>query len=121
VQQEAARLAASGWVGVELLCREQGQPYKVSMVIPDTPADKAGLRPGDVLVAMNGIAIPDCSQDTLGKINRDAKPGQSVTYTIKRDGVDREIALTLEPICADVLAKYLGERARDRATAEKGP
>ena len=47
------------------------------------------------------------------------KPGQSVTYTVKREGVDREITLTLAPMPADVMARWIGEHMKEHEAAER--
>ena len=55
-----AKLKARGWVGVELDKSEKKEgAYVVSMVNPDSPAMKAGIKTGDILVAMNGIPLGD--------------------------------------------------------------
>ena len=51
-------------------------------VISGSPADKAGLVQGDVIVDINGTAIT--SSDDLQKVIQNAKPGQSVTHHLLR-------------------------------------
>ncbi len=48
-------------------------------VVAGSPAAKAGLQQGDVIVNINGTAI--ASAEDLQKVIQDAKPGQSVTIT----------------------------------------
>ncbi len=48
-------------------------------VVPGSPADKAGLVQGDVIVNINGTDIT--SADQLAKVVQNAKPGQSVPIT----------------------------------------
>ena len=48
-------------------------------VVSGSPADKAGLVQGDVIVNINGTNI--ASSDDLQKVVMDAKPGQSVSIT----------------------------------------
>ncbi|WP_340557445.1 M50 family metallopeptidase [Streptomyces sp. GSL17-111] len=59
---------------------------------PPTPANAAGLLPGDRIVAYNGVAITEW--DELQRLIRDGS-GQ-VTITVERDGEQR--TLTAEPI-----------------------
>jgi S1-C subfamily serine protease len=88
-------------------------------VIPGSPAEKAGLQPGDVLYALNGVRIAQENYTALTKARKEWTPGQSVTYTIKREGVDREIALTLAPMPADVMARWIGEHMKEHEAAER--
>jgi putative serine protease PepD len=48
-------------------------------VVPGSPADKAGLKQGDVIVNINGTAIT--TAEDLQKVVQNAKPGQSVAIT----------------------------------------
>jgi len=107
IESLAARLKASGWVGVVLEREKPTDDFTVSTVIPDSPAEKAGIRPGDILVAINGVKVSEIKDERLSSTCKDRKPGDSVTYTIRRDDADRELNMTLAPMPAKVLARYL--------------
>ena len=107
VRRLGERLKASGWVGVELEFDEARGTHTIEKVLPGSPAETAGIRPGDVLVAINGVPLSGCGSRTLAEARKSWKPGGSVTYRLKRDGVDREITLTLGAMPADLLARYL--------------
>ncbi len=107
----------SGWVGVEL-DTEVPEGYAVTKVIPGSPAETAGIQAGDVLYALNGVRISDTNKEALAKVRKEWKPGQSVTYTIKRNGADREVTLTLAPMPADILAKWIGQHMIEHVTTE---
>jgi regulator of sigma E protease len=65
-------------------------------VLPGGSAYKAGLRPGDDIVAIDGRR--DVGYSVLRqKVNLSAA-GQKVVFTIKRPGVDKELTLAIEPI-----------------------
>ena len=68
---------------------------------------------------MNGVRLGKENGPALAKVRKEWKPGQSVTYTIKREGVDREIALTLAPMPADVMARWIGEHLKQHEAAER--
>ncbi len=112
----AAHMKDSGWVGVELEPSDMGG-YEVAKVVPGSPAEEAGIRAGDVLFAMNGIEIAEENEKALMEVKKDLAPGKSVDYTIKRDGYDRQVTVTLAPMPADVLARYVGQHMLDHATA----
>jgi hypothetical protein len=50
-------------------------------------------------------------------VKKELSPGKSVDYTIKRDGYDRQVTVTLAPMPADVLARYVGQHMLDHAAA----
>lgn len=114
----AAQMKNSGWIGVELDEDQATGAYKVTKVVPGSPAEASGIQPGDVLYALNGIRISEENHEALMKAKKEWKPGQSVTYTIKRDGTDRQVSLTLAPMPADVLARYIGTHMLEHATVE---
>jgi serine protease Do len=62
-------------------------------VTPDTAASRAGLRKGDVILAVNGTSVSDRNQLTL-KISQMA-PGSTVRLTIWRDGRTQDVNVTL--------------------------
>ena len=113
----AAHMQKSGWVGVELEKSDMGG-YQVAKVIPGSPAEEAGIRAGDVLFAMNGIELGDeNNKEAIMKVKKNLAPGKSVDYTIKRDGYDRQVTVTLAPMPADMLAQYVGQHMLDHASA----
>lgn len=62
-------------------------------VLPDSPAAKAGLRPNDVIVAVNGTKI-DQSHSLTALLSRQ-QPGDKIKLTILRDGKTAQVAVTL--------------------------
>lgn len=120
IDRMSASLKTTGWVGIEFddgVVTNGG--YKVVKVLQGSPAEKAGLQPGDVLYALNGVRIAQNSKEALAKARQEWKPGQSVTYSVKRAGVDREIRLTLAPMPADVMARWIGEHMKEHEAAER--
>jgi putative serine protease PepD len=66
-----------------------GQPP----LVPGGPAEKAGLEPGDVIIALDGEPVAG-SPELIVAI-RSKRPGDSVTLTVRRDGSEQEIRVTL--------------------------
>jgi len=63
-------------------------------VTPDSPADKAGLKEGDVVLELNGEKIS--AENTLIKIISKYNPGDEVTLKIMRGEEEIDLALTLD-------------------------
>jgi serine protease Do len=70
----------------------------IAQVTPDSPAQKAGLKQGDVIVKFNGEPI-DAIVPFRNKIAMTA-PGTSVELTIIRDGNEKVFPVTIEKIPA---------------------
>jgi putative serine protease PepD len=68
-------------------------PDGTEPVRPGGPADKAGLRPGDVITAIDGKRF-EGSRELIVAI-RSKRPGDTVTLTVRRSGRDRQVEVTL--------------------------
>lgn len=108
-------LKTTGWVGIEMETDEALGKYRLTRVVPGSPAEAAGLKPGDILFAMYGIEFSEANNEQLKAARKDWKPGQEVSYTIKRGGQDKEIKLTLAPMPADVMAQWIGRHMMEHA------
>jgi len=64
------------------------EPPEIDTVEPGSPADEAGLQPGDVLLRIDGVAL---DTEDGGRRFSDVRPGQSVEWTIRRDGEERTV------------------------------
>jgi serine protease Do len=65
----------------------------INTVAPGSPAEKAGLQPGDVIRSFNGVEINDSSD--LPPLVGALPPGTHSKLTVMRDGKPREFDLTL--------------------------
>jgi C-terminal processing protease CtpA/Prc len=114
----AAKMKTGGWVGIELERDETTGVMTVQRVVPGSPAEQAGFQVGDVLFAINGIEINEKNETALKTAKKDWKPGQNVSYTLKRDGRSVNANVTLASMPADVLAKFIGEHMLEHASTE---
>ena len=62
-------------------------------VLPDTPASDAGLRQGDIILAMDGNDLPNTGE--LSKYLMTRAPGEVVETNILRDGDEMALEITL--------------------------
>jgi carboxyl-terminal processing protease len=81
-----------GGLGLEVTA--DGGLIKVVSPIDDTPAAKAGLKAGDLIVALDGHTVEGLSlNDAVDKMR--GPPNSPIKLTIKREGVDKPIDVTL--------------------------
>jgi serine protease Do len=66
---------------------------KVRSVEKDSPADKAGLKEGDVVVRFDGEAVRSAGQ--LARLVRETPAGRSVPVEVTRDGARQTLTATL--------------------------
>ena len=114
------------YLGVMLqdIDRNLAEAYKLSkpegslitQVAPNSPASKAGMRAGDVILKFNGTPISRTS-DLLNYLNR-TSPNQSINLEVLRDDKPRVISATLTTSPDDTPAKSTGNST---TKAQKGP
>jgi serine protease Do len=92
-----------GWLGVmiqditpelaESFGIKQTKGVLVGDVVQDGPADKAGIKRGDVVTGINGKEVD--SAHTLSRLVASTSPNTQVTVQIIRDGKSKEIKATI--------------------------
>ena len=103
-----------GWIGVEV--QDITSPIAESFKLEDTrgaliagvlhggPADKAGVKPGDILVEVQGKPVADPA--SMLNLIAALSPGQSAKLKLKRQGKDVDASITV------------GRRPKPQARAE---
>ncbi len=71
---------------------DEGQGILLSGVVPGSPAEKAGLRGGDRIVAVMGTRVQ--SMEELTRLYERMEAGKPVEFTILRDGKELKIEIT---------------------------
>jgi serine protease Do len=82
-----------GWLGVELAPVEGDSGIRVVGVERGSPASRAGLRPGDVIVEADGGALAD-SKALVRKV-ADHAPGSAMALAVKRAAATLDLQVTL--------------------------
>lgn len=81
-------------IGVKVDLQYEGEGAKVNSVEPGSPAAGAGIKPGDVITAVNGVLT--YSTPELLSLIRSYAPGDTVTLTVRGDkGGSREVKVKL--------------------------
>lgn len=117
-QARKAELASKGWLGIETEKDEATGSYRIAKIAPGSPAEQAGFRAGDVLVAFNGIPLKDKEKIKAAKTSIGV--GSQVTYTVARAGAEHKLSATLIPVPEQVLAKWLADEEKATQVAASG-
>ncbi len=75
--------------------KEDQKGLRVEKVIPESPAEKAGLYPGDQLVSVEGKEITEI-KDIHHALEQKGW-GNDITFTIIREGMEKKITVKLPP------------------------
>ncbi len=92
-----------GWLGVSMqnITPELAESFGlkkaggalIAGVLKNGPADDAGIKPGDVLVAVNGKHVADSSE--MLNLVASLAPGKSATLTVLRNGGQQDIPVRI--------------------------
>ena len=83
-------------IGVMLRVNDDPQGIWIDRVLPESPAEKAGILPGDAFVSVEGKEINEV-KDIHHALDEKGW-GKEITFTILREGVKKEITVTLPPL-----------------------
>ena len=81
----------------------------IGKVTPDSAADRAGLKRGDVIQSFNGQAVNDIN--SLRNHVAEAQPGSNASVVIVRDGTEKTVSLKLDEAEVSRQSARNGERA----------
>ena len=111
----ASSLAERGWVGIETDDSGAIDEITVERIVKDSPADKAGFKKGDTLVAVNGVPFAEANARKIKGIYNSMEAGDEFTYTVLRRGSRKDLHGTLAPMPDDVKAQMIGEHMLEHA------
>jgi C-terminal processing protease CtpA/Prc len=100
-----------GWMGVELDENEDGT-LRIVSVVPDSPAEKAGLKADDTLVSVNGANLAKAEHEKVMKGDT-WKIGSTVALGIRRGEQVSNVPVTLARIPDATLAKMIEAHTKE--------
>jgi serine protease Do len=89
----------------------------VGKVTPDSAADRAGLKRGDVILSFNGQPVSDIN--SLRNHVAESQPGSSASVVINRDGAEKTVTVKLDEAGRGEVASR-GERGSETDRAALG-
>jgi serine protease Do len=95
-----------------------GPGVTISDVEPNGPADKAGIKPGDTIVAVDGKPMKDGDELVDDIVNR--KPGSTARIDYIHDGQKKSVTVTIADR-SKLLARTLGEEEQEGPEGQPAP
>ncbi len=83
-----------GGIGITVTKDEEFDYIKIISPIEDTPGDRAGLKPNDLIIAVNGNSLKGTSLEDAVNMMR-GKAGSRIRLTIQRQGLSDEIEVDI--------------------------
>lgn len=116
-----------GWLGVLIqdVTRELAESFGigaqrgalVAQVMQDSPAQKAGMQVGDIVMRFNGVDIYNSSD--LPPVVGGSKVGKRVPVTVLRNGNEKKLFVVLEQLPDDEQLGLLEEKSPGETTDRK--
>jgi serine protease Do len=116
-QLESHGKVARGWLGVQIqsltpelaasVGAKENKGAIVASIVPGSPAAKAGFRPGDLVLALNGKSVED-SRDLTRRVAT-LLAGSKASFTLVRDGKNQTLTATI------------GARKEDQVASNQAP
>ena len=91
--------------GIGSLVRSTGDYVVISEVYKGFPADKAGIKPGDLLKKVDGVSLKGLPTDKVSEKLK-GNPGTEISVTIDRNGKETEYPLKREKIIMPPVPYY---------------
>ena len=117
VKKMKQKYGEKAWLGISYETDDMGR-WVVSSVEPNSPAKKAGVKAGDVLVAVEGHDVAEADKSTWQALEAKMKPGNRIAYTVERNGSKKQIDVTLAEMPDEVLAQWVGKHMLAHAAVE---
>ena len=108
-----------GWAGMEKEPNEDGT-YRIVSVLPNSPAEKAGIKAGDLLVSINGVTLSKENEAKIKEMHEAGwKIGDTVAFGVKRGTDISTINVSLERIPEAVLASMIDKHTKEEHQVAK--
>ncbi len=78
-------------IGVQIAIGKDESTVVVRVVLDNSPAEKGGLKSGDVILRINDVK--PTSLETAVKVIRSLKPGKKVKFLVERDGKEKTLEI----------------------------
>jgi carboxyl-terminal processing protease len=91
--------------GIGSMVRNNGTAIIVSEVYKGFPADMAGIKPGDILLKVDGVPLKGFTTEKVSEKLK-GNPGTELTVTVSRDGKETDYLLKREKIIIPPVPYY---------------
>ncbi|MCU0460462.1 MAG: S41 family peptidase [Bacteroidales bacterium] len=102
---EFAILTTGKYGGIGSLVRGGGEYVVISEVYKGFPADKAGIKAGDLIKKVDGVPLKGVPSDKVSDKLK-GNPGTDITVTVSRNGIETDFKMKREKIAIPSVQYY---------------
>jgi len=103
----------NGWLGLKIEPSEDDGALLITEVVKGSPAEKAGFKSGDVLLAVDGVTYSDENESKLKALKKTLTPGTTASYNVQRDGKQHTLTATLGKMPEEVYTAWVNEHMKE--------
>jgi len=107
---DKASASNTAWAGAWLERSASGK-ITVADVAKNSPAHRAGIKSGDVVLAVNGYDLADKKSRESCASSAECNVGSAVTYKVQRGNSVKKMKVTLEKMPADAASRFANRGA----------
>jgi S1-C subfamily serine protease len=115
IREMASKMKQKGWIGIEW-GGSDSRPT-ISHVVQGSPAAKAGVLVGDVVMAFEGVSTDEEDEVVWAAMKRSLLPGKIITLAIVRDGAPRDLEVELIAVPDHIVAQWVGKHVLEHHAA----
>ncbi|MBE0673386.1 MAG: S41 family peptidase [Bacteroidales bacterium] len=102
---DIAFMTTGKYGGIGAMVRNSGDYAVVTQIYRGFPADLAGIKPGDLLVKVDGKSLKGLSTDKVSD-NLKGDPGTPISVTVERNGTEMSFQLKRERVAVSPIPYY---------------
>jgi len=115
-QQIRAMLTGKRYLGVQM--KEINPGLVINKIVPESPAERADLEPGDRLMSVNGHSTLKASFDDFKAILCDVNDSGKLRIIVQRHGVLKMVDARMEPYSKAQIDKVVAQHLQEAHPAE---
>tara|TARA_R110000787_G_scaffold16622_32_gene51066 strand:+ start:26262 stop:27575 length:1314 start_codon:yes stop_codon:yes gene_type:complete len=109
-RQRRAWFAGAPKARLGLIGTTTADGFAIRLIYPDGPAEKAGLLPDDLIIAINGQPLPGKSRKQVAELLQ-GKDGEQISLTLRRGDATLNLPAVFDQTdTASVLSRRFGDR-----------
>lgn len=97
-------------IGITIIVRKDNMGFEVTKVNEGGPAEEAGMKTGDVIVAIEGISTEGMDTDTASSMVR-GEENEQVLLTVRRGGETLDLSVTRKKVLTPVAVGQMVDRS----------
>lgn len=112
VKKMQVKYSEMAWLGISYDADENGR-WVVASVEPGSPAEKAGFKEGDVMLAVDGVEYSKENKKEIKAKFATLSPGSDATYVVMRQGGKVKLQATLGHVPKELQAQWMEKHVKE--------